>query len=155
MGSITEILNRAKLRVEDMNLPYEGALLPTEALTLLQENPDARLVDVRSQAEWSWVGRIPGAVEIEWQSFPGMQANPNFLEQLSRKVPKESPVMFICRSGVRSNQAERKIQVVIVVFRGGGRWPGYHGYKVKFWGERVKLLQLISRPFYNSRICRK
>lgn len=105
MGSITEILNRAKLRVEDMNLPYEGALLPTEALTLLQENPDARLVDVRSQAEWSWVGRIPGAVEIEWQSFPGMQANPNFLEQLSRKVPKESPVMFICRSGVRSNQA--------------------------------------------------
>lgn len=105
MGSITEILNRAKLRVEDMNLPYEGALLPTEALTLLQENPDARLVDVRSQAEWSWVGRIPGAIEIEWQSFPGMQANPNFLEQLSRKVPKESPVMFICRSGVRSNQA--------------------------------------------------
>jgi len=105
MGSITEILNRAKLRVEDMNLPYEGALLPTEALTLLQENPDTRLVDVRSQAEWSWVGRIPGAVEIEWQSFPGMQANSNFLEQLSRKVPKESPVMFICRSGVRSNQA--------------------------------------------------
>ena len=73
MGSITEILNRAKLRVEDMNLPYEGALLPTEALTLLQENPDARLVDVRSQAEWSWVGRIPGAVAIEWQSFPDMQ----------------------------------------------------------------------------------
>ena len=105
MGSITEILNRAKLRVEDMNLPYAGALLPTEALTLLQENPDARLVDVRSQAEWSWVGRIPGAVEIEWQSFPGMQVNPNFLEQLSCKVPKESPVMFICRSGVRSNQA--------------------------------------------------
>ncbi len=105
MGSITEILNRAKLRAEDMNLSYEGALLPTEALTLLQENPDARLVDVRSQAEWSWVGRIPGAVEIEWQSFPGMQANPNFLEQLSRKVPKESPVMFICRSGIRSNQA--------------------------------------------------
>ena len=105
MGSIAEILNRAKLRVEDMNLPYKGALLPTEALTLLQENPDTKLVDVRSQAEWSWVGRIPGAVEIEWQSFPGMQANPNFLEQLSRKVSKESPVMFICRSGVRSNQA--------------------------------------------------
>ena len=105
MGSITEILNRAKLRAEDMNLPYEGALLPTEALTLLQENPDARLIDVRSRAEWSWVGRIPGAVEIEWQFFPDMQANPVFLEQLSRKVPKESPVMFICRSGVRSNQA--------------------------------------------------
>ena len=105
MGSITEILNRAKLRAEEMDLPYEGSLLPTEALTFLQENSDARLVDVRSKAEWSWVGRIPGAVEIEWLVFPSMQANPDFLEHLSLKVPKESPVMFICRSGVRSNQA--------------------------------------------------
>ena len=105
MGSITEILNRAKLRANEMDLPYEGALLPTEALTFLQENSGARLVDVRSKAEWSWVGRIPGAVEIEWLVFPSMQANPNFLEHLSLKVPKESPVMFICRSGIRSNQA--------------------------------------------------
>ena len=105
MGSITEILNKAKLRAEEMDLPYEGSLLPTEALTFLQENSDARLVDVRSKAEWSWVGRIPGAVEIEWLGFPSMQVNPDFLEHLSLKVPKESPVMFICRSGVRSNQA--------------------------------------------------
>ena len=105
MGSITEILNRAKLRANEMDLPYEGALLPTEALTFLQENSGARLVDVRSKAEWSWVGRIPGAVEIEWLVFPSMQANPDFLEHLSLQVPKESPVMFICRSGVRSNQA--------------------------------------------------
>jgi len=105
MGSITEILNKAKLRAEEMDLPYEGSLLPTEALTFLQENSDARLIDVRSKAEWSWVGRIPGAVEIEWLVFPSMQANPDFLEHLSLKVPKESPVMFICRSGVRSNQA--------------------------------------------------
>ena len=105
MGSITEILNKAKLRAEEMDLPYEGSLLPTEALAFLQENSDARLVDVRSKAEWSWVGRIPGAVEIEWLVFPSMQVNPDFLEHLSLKVPKESPVMFICRSGVRSNQA--------------------------------------------------
>jgi len=105
MGSTTEILNRAKLRANEMDLPYEGALLPTEALTFLQENSGARLVDVRSKAEWSWVGRIPRAVEIEWLVFPSMQANPDFLEHLSLKVPKESPVMFICRSGVRSNQA--------------------------------------------------
>ena len=105
MGSITEILNKAKLRAEEMDLPYEGPLLPTEALTFLQENSDARLIDVRSKAEWSWVGRIPGAVEIEWLVFPSMQANPDFLGHLSLKVTKESPVMFICRSGVRSNQA--------------------------------------------------
>ena len=105
MGSVTEILNRAKLRSKEMDLPYEGALLPTEALTFLQENSGARLVDVRTKAEWSWVGRIPGAVEIEWLVFPSMQTNPDFLKHLSLKVLKESPVMFICRSGVRSNQA--------------------------------------------------
>ncbi len=105
MGSIVDILNRAQLRAKEMNLPYEGALLPAEALTFLQEYPGAKLVDVRSKAEWSWVGRIPGAIEIEWQSYPSMQANPDFLEHLSRQVTKESPVMFICRSGVRSNQA--------------------------------------------------
>ncbi len=58
----------------------QGALLPAEALTLLQEAPDAKLVDVRSRAELDWVGRIPGAVEIEWQSYPGMRHNPDFLE---------------------------------------------------------------------------
>ena len=105
MGSVTEILNRAKLRSKEMDLPYVGALLPSEALTFLQENSGARLVDVRTKAEWSWVGRIPGAVEIEWLVFPSMQTNPDFLKHLSLKVLKESPVMFICRSGVRSNQA--------------------------------------------------
>ena len=59
MGSVTEILNRAKLRSKEMDLPYEGALLPTEALTFLQENSGARLVDVRTKAEWSWVGENP------------------------------------------------------------------------------------------------
>ena len=71
----------------------------------LQEAPDAKLVDVRSRAEWDWVGRIPGAIEIEWQSYPGMRHNPDFLNYLSSQVDKESLVMFICRSGGRSHQA--------------------------------------------------
>jgi rhodanese-related sulfurtransferase len=105
METIVDILKRAQLRAKEMNLPYEGALLPAEALTYLQETHGVKLVDVRSKAEWDWVGRIPGAIEIEWQSYPGMQVNPDFLDHLSRQVSKESPVMFICRSGVRSNQA--------------------------------------------------
>lgn len=105
METITAILERAQLRAREMSLPYEGALLPAEALALLQEAPDAKLVDVRSRAEWDWVGRIPGAVEIEWQSYPGMQANPAFLNYLSSQVDKESLVMFICRSGGRSHRA--------------------------------------------------
>ena len=105
MEPITAILERAQQRAREMDLPYEGALLPGEALELLQEAPGAKLVDVRSRAEWDWVGRIPGAVEIEWQSYPGMRANSSFLDYLSSQVDKESLVMFICRSGGRSHQA--------------------------------------------------
>ena len=74
-------------------------------LLCFRRRPDAKLVDVRSRAEWDWVGRIPGAVEIEWQSYPGMRHNPDFLNYLSSQVDKESLVMFICRSGGRSHQA--------------------------------------------------
>ena len=105
METISAILERAQLRAKEMNLPYKGAFLPAEALSILQKVQGAKLVDVRSKAEWDWVGRIPGAIEIEWQSYPGMQLNLDFLNHLSHQVPKESPVMFICRSGVRSNQA--------------------------------------------------
>jgi rhodanese-related sulfurtransferase len=105
METIGSILERAQQRAQEMNLPYEGALYPAEALTLLQEAPGARLVDVRSRAELDWVGRIPGAVEIEWQSYPGMRPNTSFLAYLSSQVDKESMVMFLCRSGGRSHQA--------------------------------------------------
>jgi rhodanese-related sulfurtransferase len=103
--TISSILERAQQRAQEMNLPYEGALYPAEALTLLQEAPGAKLVDVRSRAELDWVGRIPGAVEIEWQSYPGMRPNTGFLSYLSSQVDKESMVMFLCRSGGRSHQA--------------------------------------------------
>lgn len=105
MSHISEILKKAQQRARELNLPYEGALLPAEAYQLMQEAPAARLVDVRTKAEWDWVGRIPGAVEIEWQAYPGMQLNSQFLSQLEQRVDKESLVMFICRSGVRSHHA--------------------------------------------------
>lgn len=105
METLTEILDKAQERAQEMDLPYQGALLPDEALAVLQEAPGAKLVDVRSRAELDWVGRIPGAVEIEWQSYPGMRYNPDFVNYLSSQVDKESVVMFICRSGGRSHQA--------------------------------------------------
>ncbi len=105
MGTITAILERAQQRAKEMDLPYEGALLPAEAFTLLQEAPRAKLVDVRSRAEWDWVGRIPGAIEIEWQTYPGMRTNPDFLTYLESQVDTEALVMFLCRSGGRSHQA--------------------------------------------------
>ena len=39
--------------------------------------------------------------------YPPMQPNPNFAAHLERQVDKEALVLFICRSGVRSDQAAR------------------------------------------------
>ncbi len=105
METTAEILKKAHQRAEEMELPYKGALLPMEAYRILQESMQAQLVDVRSRAELDWVGRIPGATEIELRSYPGMQPNPAFLDQLTNQVDKSLPVLFICRSGSRSNQA--------------------------------------------------
>lgn len=105
METITAILERAQQRAKEMELPYEGALLPAEAFALLQQAPGAKLVDVRSRAEWDWVGRIPGAIEIEWQTYPGMRTNRDFLSYLESQVDTEALVMFLCRSGGRSHQA--------------------------------------------------
>ncbi|WP_283742641.1 rhodanese-like domain-containing protein [Sideroxydans sp. CL21] len=105
MGKITEILNAAQQRGKDLNLPYAGALTPEEAYELMRSAPGAKLVDVRSRAEIDWVGRVPGAVEIEWATYPGMKQNPNFLAALEQQVSKEALVMFICRSGHRSQGA--------------------------------------------------
>ena len=64
MDSVNEILARAKQRAESMKLPYAGALLPSEAHALMQQIPGAKLVDVRTQAEWEYVGHAPGSVLI-------------------------------------------------------------------------------------------
>ncbi|MBC7945770.1 MAG: rhodanese-like domain-containing protein [Burkholderiales bacterium] len=105
MGTISSILKAAQDRAKEMSLPYEGALLPSEAYELMQHAPGAKLVDVRTQAEWDWVGRVPGAVEIEWMSYPGMVPNEVFMQELGQQVDKESLVMFMCRSGARSHHA--------------------------------------------------
>lgn len=89
-----------------MNLPYAGALLPSEAHALMRENSGAKLVDVRTQAEWEYVGRVPQSVLIEWNTYPSGQRNSRFLEELQSKIPKtEAPVLFLCRSGARSHHA--------------------------------------------------
>ena len=105
MGKLTDLLNLAQTRARELGLPYSGALTPKEANEVWQLAPGAKLVDVRTRAEWDWVGRIPGAIEIEWISYPGNQLNNDFLAQLKRQVDSESLVMFLCRSGMRSQKA--------------------------------------------------
>jgi rhodanese-related sulfurtransferase len=104
---MTELLKLAQARAKEMQLPYAGAFTPQEAWEVLQQSPGARLVDVRTKAEWDWVGRVPGSIEIEWQTYPGSVPNTQFIDQLKKEVPTESLVMFMCRSGVRSNNAAK------------------------------------------------
>ncbi|MEW6689744.1 MAG: rhodanese-like domain-containing protein [Pseudomonadota bacterium] len=98
-----DIKQRARERAQSLKLPYAGALLPAEAHALMQAG--ARLVDVRTRAELDYVGRVPGSEAIQWNTYPEGQRNPAFLEQLAEAVKKDEPVMFLCRSGVRSHHA--------------------------------------------------
>jgi rhodanese-related sulfurtransferase len=90
-------------RGKQIGLPYAGVVTPKEAFELMQAG--AALVDVRTRAEVYWVGRVPGSVFVEWNSYPEAVRNPLFLEQLAESVPRDTPIVFLCRSGNRSHFA--------------------------------------------------
>jgi rhodanese-related sulfurtransferase len=89
-----------------MELGYAGDVAPGEAWQLVQSG-QATLVDVRTADEWHWVGRVPGALHVEWASGRQQVRNEHFLEQLEALVPKDRQVLFLCRSGVRSVAAAK------------------------------------------------
>lgn len=91
---------------------YAGDVTPQEAFDALMRDAKAALVDVRTQAEWSFVGlpdlraadRQP--VLVEWQSYPSMARNADFAAEVARAgIGKGQPLYFICRSGGRSRAA--------------------------------------------------
>ena len=84
--------------------------------TRLKEDAGSVLVDVRTRAEWAYVG-LPvlssigkQPVLIEWQTFPDSRVDPGFAERLTKTldeagVDRQSELFFICRSGARSKAA--------------------------------------------------
>jgi rhodanese-related sulfurtransferase len=103
---LDELFARARERAARLSVPYAGAVTPAEAFAILQADSQARVVDVRTRAEWEWVGRFPDAVFIEWNAWPGRTRNPAFEQELLGRVPdKAAPVLFLCRSGGRSHHA--------------------------------------------------
>lgn len=97
---------------------YGGDLTSREAWDMLASTIAAELIDVRTTAEWTYVGRPdlgPLGREplfVEWQRFPEMTVDPRFVERLSaaleaRGTKRDDPLLFICRSGGRSRAAAR------------------------------------------------
>lgn len=78
----------------------------------LRSDPDAVLVDVRTRAEWAFVG-VPDLsglgrepLLVEWQSYPRMKANPAFVETVGDAAKdRDAPLFLLCRSGARSRAA--------------------------------------------------
>lgn len=91
---------------------YAGDVSPTDAWNSLTQNPAAQLIDVRTQAEWSFAG-VPSVdtlgktvKTISWKFYPNFDVNPRFVEQLEAAVTdKSAPLYFLCKTGGRSTDA--------------------------------------------------
>ncbi len=101
---------------------YSGDISPKQAYDWWQAG-EGVLIDVRSTAERTWVGQVPGALALPWCEWPGMQPNPQFAEDLQNLLEKEAvaagqKLLFLCRSGVRSIAAARCATAL--------GWPAYN-----------------------------
>ena len=98
---------------------YAGDVSPEAAWTALKSDGDARLIDVRTTAEWAYVGlpdlgalgKVP--VTVEWKRFPSMAVNPGFAGAVAAAgVKRGAALYFLCRSGVRSRDAARAMSAL-------------------------------------------
>lgn len=88
---------------------YAGDLTCEEALTMATENSAALFIDVRTAAEWTYVGQpdLSGigreVIGVEWVRFPGGVKNESFVDDLrAAGATEDTPLIFLCRSGARS-----------------------------------------------------
>lgn len=110
-GALEALKARAAARSK-MPGAYAGEVTAQEAWDYLSDHADAVLVDVRTQAEWQFVGAPDLGVcagsflPVSWKLYPTFATNPNFEAQLrDAGVNESSPVFFLCRSGGRSLDA--------------------------------------------------
>ena len=94
-------------------MPYAGDISCSDCWEALKSDATAQLVDVRTSAEWNFVGftdlSAAGKKPImtEWQTYPLMQINPDFVFQTTEAIraagaDQSSRIFTLCRSGVRS-----------------------------------------------------
>ncbi|MDQ0467409.1 rhodanese-like domain-containing protein [Labrys wisconsinensis] len=122
---------------------YAGDVTAREAYDILGQEARAQLVDVRTKAEWSFVGVADlsplGKEPIlqEWQRYPAMDLAPDFVAALERElerrgVCREDPVLFLCRSGARSLSAAKAM--IAAGWRGSRNISG--GFEGPLDGDR-------------------
>lgn len=101
-----------------MTQPEVSGLTPEQAYEMLETDPRAMLIDIRSNMEYLFVGHPAGAVHIPWIDEPDWTINPDFVKQVRQTLlggvceePDSgcAPVILICRSGKRSLEAGRKL----------------------------------------------
>lgn len=92
---------------------YAADLTPEEAYNLLQKNSMAVLLDVRTQAEYVFVGHPNGAVNIPiefWdENTYKWSQNPDFDGKVKKRITRETPIITMCRSGNRSRTAANRL----------------------------------------------
>jgi rhodanese-related sulfurtransferase len=92
-------------------MSYKRNLLPKMAVDRLQVNPQALFVDVRSKAEYKYVGYPENSILIPWIDDPDWEPNPEAFSDLvmqeldGRENLSDTEIILICRSGFRSNEA--------------------------------------------------
>jgi hypothetical protein len=74
-------------RGRKLGLSYAGALVPAEAHQLMQAG--VKLVDVRTKPELQYVGKNPGSLAVEWQTYPGGKPNPEIIGEQAAAVSKD------------------------------------------------------------------
>ena len=85
-------------------------LKPREASEFLHQNPQAVLVDCRSEMEYLFVGHPSGAHHVAWNDGPDWEINPHFVGQVKKVASMNRPVVLLCRSVQRSIAAAVELE---------------------------------------------
>lgn len=108
-----------RVRESGRQNPMVKDVSPKEAYEILQKDPSAVILDVRSRVEYDYVGHPLGAVHVAWQEFPDWQADPDFAHQARLRLAdargtttpeNDLTVLVICRSGGRSRAAAQALE---------------------------------------------
>ncbi|WP_428353062.1 rhodanese-like domain-containing protein [Methyloprofundus sp.] len=86
-------------------------LTPRHSWDLLQANPKAVLIDVRTKVEYDFVGHPLNAIHVPWKEAPDWRLNAEFIPRVKQAVSDIAvPVLLLCRSGSRSLAAAEALQ---------------------------------------------